>query len=76
VAGCRLGEGHHLDQIEEVDLDQEAVAAGDPAVFRRQGAVVVDLLGLAGKESTADSWAKERGRDELEAMDAGVPDTA
>jgi hypothetical protein len=76
VAGCRLEEGHHLDRTAEVDLDQEAVAAEDPEVFRKQDAVVADLLELADKESTAGSWAKERGRDELEATDAGVPDTA
>jgi hypothetical protein len=50
-----LEEGHYLGRTAEVDLDQEAVAAEDPEVFRKQGAVVVDLLELAGKESTAGS---------------------
>ena len=39
-------------------------------MFRKQGVAAGDLPAPVGMESTADSWAKEKGHGEQEAEDA------
>lgn len=73
MAECRWAEEDRLDRTSEAGLGQEEAAVEeDLAAFRKQGVAVGDLPALAGTESTAGSWAKEKGRGEQEAEDAGA----